>query len=128
MAQTKHTVRNTRNEAKILAAADGAETVTIALADLAAEDEYFSSGDAKVNVSTVEGAASGEIIITRDGAPIFACGTGSWGVFDLGNCDVNNTTAVVVSFTGPGSVVVGLRKVDGYGWVGINGPEGPQEP
>lgn len=128
MAQTKHTVRNTRNEAKILAAADGAETVTIELIDLKAEDEYFSAGDAKVNVSTIEGSAAANIVISRGGEPIFACGTGAWGAFDLGNCDVNNTDDIVISFTGPGSIVVGLRKVDGYGWQGINGPEGPQEP
>lgn len=124
MATTKHVVRKVRNEAKVLVAADGAGSVTITLAELAMTDEHVASPVA--NLSLIDGAAAGQITVTRNSAPLFACGVGAWGVFDAGNCDLHNTHDVVVTFAGAGSLMITLNKVSGYGFVGINGPTGPQ--
>ena len=124
MATTKHVVRKTRNEAKVLCAADSAGTVTIELADLALNDETVLSPVA--SISLIDGAAANTIIVTRNSAPIFACGTGAWGVFDVGDCDLHNTHPLVVNFSGAGALMITLNKVSGYGFVGFNGPTGPQ--
>lgn len=124
MATTKHIVRKVRNEAKVLVAADGAGSVTITLAELAMADEHVASP--LVNISGVQGTAEAKITIHRDASPVFACGAGAWGQLDLCNLDLNNETDIVVAFAGSGSLVLTLNKVSGYGFVGINGPTGPQ--
>lgn len=124
MATTKHVVKKVRNEAKVLVAADAVDTVTVTLAELALNDEHVDSP--LVNISGVEGTADAEITIHRGASPVFACGAGSWGQLDLYNLDLNNETDIVVAFAGSGSLVLTLNKVSGYGFVGINGPTGPQ--
>ena len=124
MATTKHVVKKVRNEAKVLVAADAVGTVTVTLAELALNDEHVDSP--LVNISGVEGTADAKITIHRGASPVFACGAGSWGQLDLYNLDLNNETDIVVAFAGSGSLVLTLNKVSGYGFVGINGPTGPQ--
>lgn len=124
MATTKHIIKNTRNEVKVLVAADAAGIVTVTLAELALPDENVESP--VVNLSSVDGTSGGTTNITRDGTPLFGCSAGAWGSFDLGNCPIKNEDSIVVNFGANGSLVLGLRKVSGYGWTGFNGPEGPQ--
>jgi hypothetical protein len=127
MATIKHILKRTYNEVQVLVAADAPGTVTVNLAtDLAIPDVETTVVEPTANLTLVHGAAEEKIVITRNSAPIFAVGMGGWGAMDLGNCDLQNTHDVVVVFSGAGSLVLTLRKVSGYGWVGINGPEGPQ--
>lgn len=118
MAVTKFVVKQNHMEAIVKVVADAAGSATISLAtDLLRTNEELFGGAPTVNLGAMEVSVQTgtEITITRGGTLILNYFENSDGFEMPWTADPqNNTSDIVVTFTGKGTVYLRLLKLNGY--------------
>ena len=118
MAVTKFVVKQNHMEAIVKVVADAAGSATISLAtDLLRTNEELFGGAPTVNLGAMEVSVQTgtEMTITRGGTLILNYFENSDGFEMPWTADPqNNTSDIVVTFTGKGTVYLRLLKLNGY--------------
>lgn len=118
MAVTKYIVKQNHIEAIVKVVADTAGSATITLAtDLKKSNEELFGGAPQVNISAMEVSVQTgtEMNITRGGTLILNYFENSDGFEMPWTADPqNNTSDIVVTFTGKGTAYIRLLKMKGY--------------
>ena len=118
MAVTKYIVKQNHIEAIVKIVADAAGSATITLAtDLLKSNEELAGGTPTVNIGAMEVSVQTgtEMTITRGGTLILNYFENSDGFEMPWTADPqNNTSDIVVTFTGKGTLYIRLLKLKGY--------------
>lgn len=118
MAVTKYIVKQNHIEAIVKVVADAAGSATITLAtDLLKSNEELAGGTPTVNIGAMEVSVQTgtEMNITRGGTLILNYFENSDGFEMPWTADPqNNTSDIVVTFTGKGTLYIRLLKLKGY--------------